>query len=89
MRKGVLLTSAPAPPVWNTWAKDSATKMASTRIWKIMRSMLTLAAALIPITLRIEVMMMKPTIHVHFGTPGNLAERKAAPMSQMTMGRNK
>jgi hypothetical protein len=54
-----------------------------------MRSIVALAAALIPITLRIEVMMMKPTIHVHFGTPGNLAERKAAPMSQMTMGRNK
>ena len=38
-------------------------------------------------TLRIEVMMMKPTIHIQFGTPGNLAGRKAAPMSQMTMGR--
>lgn len=54
-----------------------------------MRSIVTLAAALIPITLRIEVMTIKPTIHVHFGTPGNLAERKAAPMTQMTIGRNK
>jgi hypothetical protein len=67
-RKGVLLTNTPAPPVWNTWRKDSATKMASTRIWKIMMSIVALAAALIPTTLRIEVMMMKPTIHVHFGT---------------------
>ena len=75
--------------MWNTWRKDSATKMASTRIWKIMSSRLALAAALMPMTLRIEVMMMKPTIQIQFGTPGNLAERKAVPMSQMTMGRNK
>ncbi len=85
----MLLSSAPAPPVWNTWRRDSATKMASTRIWKIMRSRVALAAALIPMTLRIEVVMMKPTIHIQFGTPGNFAERNAAPMSQMTMGRKK
>ena len=34
-------------------------------------------------------MMMKPTIQIQFGTPGNLADRKAAPMSQITMGRKK
>jgi hypothetical protein len=44
------------------------------------------AAASIPMTLRIEVMMMKPTIHIQCGTPGNLVDRKAAPMSQMTNG---
>jgi hypothetical protein len=89
LKKGALLASAPAPPVSKTWRRDSATKMASTRIWKIIRSRLAAAAVLIPMMLRAEVITMKPTIHSQVGTPGNLAERKAAPISQMTMGRKK
>src|SRR5664280_1479080 len=46
-------------------------------------------AALIPMRFSAEVMTMKATIQIHVGTPGNFADRKAAPMSQMTMGRKK
>ena len=54
-----------------------------------MSSRLAFAAALIPMMLSAEEATMNATIQIQLGTSGNCAERKAVPMSQMTIGRKK
>jgi hypothetical protein len=88
-RNGVTEKRLPTPEPATRERTASRTKKTSTRIWKVIRTAFARCATLIPRTLSTVVRTMKASTHRANGTPGNWADRYAAPMSQMTIGRKK